>query len=98
LRALVDEYREAEAERARSQLSREGFTAFWLLKREGIRDAEEIARKIEAAFGKFPHWRQSEAHERELRLALYLALVGSGLRDLVDWVERLLDTLRRAGP
>jgi type I restriction enzyme R subunit len=98
LRALVDEYREAEAERARSRLSREGFTAFWLLKREGIRDAEEIARKIEAAFGKFPHWRQSEAHERELRRALYLALVGSGLRDLVDWVKRLLDTLRRAGP
>jgi hypothetical protein len=94
----VDEYREAEAERARSRLSREGFTAFWLLKREGIRDAEEIARKIEAALRKFPHWRQSGAHERELRRALYLALVDSGIRDPVDWVERLLDTLRRAGP
>ena len=101
---LVDEYREAEAERARSRLSREGFTAFWLLKREGVHNAEEIARKIEAAFGKFPHWHHSEIHEQELRKALYRVLVSYGLRDPVDvdwlanWVKRLLDTLRRAGP
>ncbi|WP_448592233.1 type I restriction endonuclease subunit R [Thermoflexus hugenholtzii] len=98
LRALVDEYWEAEAERTRSRLSREGFTAFWLLKREGVQDAEGIARKIEEAFRRFPHWHRSEAQERELRLALYRALQGAGIRDPVDWVEKLLDTFRRAGP
>jgi type I restriction enzyme R subunit len=100
LQRLVAEYQEAEAEQARSQLSREGFTAFWLLKQKGVQDAERVARKIEEAFQHFPHWRRSEAQERELRLAIYRALQGAGIQTVaaVDWVENLLDILRRAGP
>lgn len=98
LRAPVKEYRTAEEERARAGLSREGFTALWLLKREGVPEPEGIARRMEEAFREPPHWRRSEDQERELRRALYRALKGSGVRDLPGWVERLLDLLRRAEP
>ncbi len=96
LRQLVTAVREAEAERARSDLSPEGFAARWLLKREEVPEADALARSVDEAFRRFPHWRRSEAQERELRIALYQALRQAGLKDRPAWVERLLNLLRRA--
>jgi len=98
LEQLVREYREAVANRKESDLSREGFGVFWLLKSEGVVQAEQVARTVEPAFAEYPHWTRSDDQEREVRLALYKALepAGAGHQALPDMVDRILNVLRRA--
>jgi type I restriction enzyme, R subunit len=97
LENLIGEVGEAKTERDRSDLSAESFAVYWLLDRKEIPKADEVARKAEAAFSTFPHWKTSEAQEREVRVALLRALIEAGVTenaaDLGSW---LLDLLRRS--
>jgi type I restriction enzyme R subunit len=95
LTKLVKECAEAEQTRERSDLPSEAFTIFWLLKRDGVAEAEEVARAGAAAFGRYPHWRTAPEQEREVRASLYKALIKARLEDVTGFVERLLAMLRR---
>ena len=95
---LVREAQQAERDRRETDLSSEGFAALLLLRRHVAADAEPVARELATAFAAFPHWRQSREGERELRKALYRALVEHDfpVDDMSTVAEQLLLTLRKA--
>ena len=98
LEALINEYKEAELKRKESDLSPEGFAVFWLLRREGVARAEQVAREVAAGFERFPHWQRSADQEREVRKCLYKSLLDAGVERVVELADRLLTMLRRATP
>jgi type I restriction enzyme R subunit len=97
LENLVAEYGAAVSERKRTDLSADGFGVYWLLQREGVADAQKVAREAAAAFVQYPHWKESEEQERQVRTALYRALIQAGV-DNLDLVSQILSVLERASP
>jgi len=98
LGALVQQLREAEAERAQSQLSPNAFAVSWWLRvQKGMsaEQAEQLAAQIDPAFRQFPHWGAIPAQERELRKHLYKALQKADVQDMVEWAEEILNLLRK---
>lgn len=95
LEELVGEYRNAVAERQESDLSPEGFGVYWLLQREGVAQARNIARSAAEAFARYPYWKQSDEQERHVRMALYKGLIEAGV-DNLDLVNHVLQVLERA--
>jgi hypothetical protein len=75
----------------------QSFAVFWLLSREGVRDARQVAWQMADARSRYPHWATSEAQERELRRRMTGILLQSGLdpERAPGVVERLLRLLRR---
>jgi hypothetical protein len=69
-----------------------------VLKRQGVADAESVARATMPTFAQFPHWQRSSEQETGVRRALYKALIDGGVdvQSLSPLVDRLLTTLRRA--
>ena len=95
LENLVTEYGAAVSERKRTDLSADGFGVYWLLQREGVAEAQKVAREAAAAFAQYPHWKESEEQERQVRTALYKALIQAGA-DNLDLVSQILSVLERA--
>jgi len=96
LRRLIQQVSEARQERGDTQLTPEAFAVYWLLKREGIVQADAIARTAGQAFGDYPHWHTSSHQEQEVRRVLYKALIDAGVDGVVDVAKHLLRMLRRA--
>lgn len=96
LEELVRELWEAESRRQEAALLPEAFAVLWYLQKEGLAKAREVARAAEAAFRDHPHWRSSSQQERELRKALYKALIDAGAEDVVERATSVLRMLRRA--
>jgi type I restriction enzyme R subunit len=96
LTKLLTEARAADERRQQSDFSTEGFSVYFLLNRVDVPDAEPIAREMEQVFAEHPHWRQSEAQEREVRLGLYKALLDRQVERVTDVVGYVLSVVRRA--
>lgn len=109
LEALIREINQAERERAEKNLKPASFAVYWLLNQEGLAGAETIARNMETTFDEFPHWRMSDAQEREVRKALYGVLLRDRLKTkgeedkinetgaLTILVEKIMKVAGRAG-
>lgn len=95
LELLLQEYKEAEKNRKDSDLSPEGFAVFWLLKKEGVANAENVARKASESFRQFPHWENSSEQERSLRVALFKLLLEAGIENVAAFAERIMKMLGR---
>jgi type I restriction enzyme R subunit len=93
---LIAELRDAERQRDETELTPEAFAVYWLLKREGIEQAPAVARAAAEAFEQHPHWHSSSRHEREVRKALYKALIDAKMEDVVEVATSIMRTLRRA--
>lgn len=87
LRDLIAEINAARKEQAESKMPVEAFSVLWVLKREGAVNPEECARQMEGVLEKYPHWRTSEKHERQVKQALYGCLLKAGMDD----VERVAE-------
>ncbi|MDQ3751957.1 MAG: DUF3387 domain-containing protein, partial [Actinomycetota bacterium] len=94
LRLALDEIEEAERKQEETGLSTEGLTGLLILEEDGVDKTLEVATEMAGAFAAWPHWRRSEEHERELRRALYKAVLKSG-SDHTGVVDRLLDVLKK---
>ena len=75
LEELIKEINEAEKERKQMDMLPASFAVYWLLNREGISEAEPIARNMEVTFEEYPHWQYSDAQERDVRKALWKVLI-----------------------
>lgn len=93
---LIREHRDAEQSRERYGLSPEGVGVYWMLQRERVPQAIEVAKEASAAFEKYPHWQTSSRQEREVRIELYKALRKGGVKDITAVGKRLMDVLRKA--
>lgn len=86
----------AEKAREKTGLSPEGFAAYYLLKQDGVADAQRVAQQVSGAFGQYPHWQTSERQEQEVRVKLYKALMDAGVEKVVDGATKLMKLLRRS--
>jgi type I restriction enzyme R subunit len=86
---------DADKEKKKSNLSMEEFAIYWFLKREGIANAENIARQAANAFTQYPHWQTSEDQELSLRRHLIKVLLSSGVQQVLDFTERIMKMLER---
>lgn len=96
LEKIVAELKKAQQEKDQTGLSPEAFAVFWYLQKEGVGNAQEVARQVAAAFANFPHWHTSSHQEQELRKALYKALIDGGVEKVVEFAQSILRMLRRA--
>lgn len=96
LKQLIAEYQTAERERQETDLSKEGFTVYWLLERKGVTQAKAVAREAMEAFERYPHWRHSSKQEQEVRIAITKALVKAKVDDVARHVNQILEVLQRA--
>ncbi len=96
LEELVKDLREAEQRRDETGLAPETFAVLWYLKKEGVEQAEEVARRAATAFEAHPHWQASSHQEQEVRKALYKALIDTGADGVVELANGVLRMLRRA--
>ncbi|QIA27742.1 HsdR family type I site-specific deoxyribonuclease [Thermaerobacter sp. PB12/4term] len=95
LQMLVQEYRKARDAQSQIKLSPEAFAVYWFLRKEGVAEAEEVARRVGEALERYPHWCLSEEQGRELRIALYKVLIEAGIETVIEVAERLLKLLWR---
>jgi type I restriction enzyme R subunit len=96
LEKLVREVNEAERRRDESSLTPEAFAVFWMLQRQEVPKALEVAQAAAAAFEEFPHWQTSTHQEQDVRRALYKALIEAGVDGVVDVAQAMMKMLRRA--
>jgi type I restriction enzyme R subunit len=73
----------------------EAFAVYWLLRHDGVQQADAVARETERAFADYPHWQTSSHQEQELR-SFYKALITAGVDGVVDLAQHILNMLRRA--
>ena len=71
MKDLIEDINSAKKERIKKRMSSDVFSVYWLLKNQGIEKAEEIAKEMEEAFRKYPHWKTSEEQERKIKQELY---------------------------
>jgi type I restriction enzyme R subunit len=86
----------AEERQAQTSLSPEGFAVYWVLQKDRPEQALGVAQAVEAAFKEFPHWQSSEQQDRQVRAAIYKALINGGVDGVVDVASAILKMLRRA--
>jgi type I restriction enzyme R subunit len=95
LKKLIEELKGAEAERSGTGLSSDAFAVYYLLKTENAKEPQKAAEAVDRAFHDYPHWRVSERQGREVRQALYKALMGAGVKRMAEFVEQLMRLLER---
>ncbi len=93
---LIQQIKDAEKERAATDLSPEAFAVFYVLKTDGIKEPLGVAKQVEQAFTEYPHWQVSERQEQDVRRALYKALIDAGVEAVVEIASKLMKLLRRA--
>jgi type I restriction enzyme R subunit len=96
LERLLAELRQAQQRRAETELSPEAFAVFWMLQRDGVEKAQDVAQAAAMAFDEHPHWQSSSHQEQEVRKSLYKALITAGVDGVVEVAQRLMKMLRRA--
>ena len=81
LKSLIAEINVARKEQAEKKMTPEVFSVFWLFKNEGVGNPEGKASQMEKVLTRFPHWKNSEKHEREVKQELIKILLQNGIRD-----------------
>ncbi len=81
LKKIIDDINRARNERANRDVSDEVFAIYWVMRHEGIADSESKANYMGTILNKYPHWKNSENHERGVKQELCKVLVQSGIRD-----------------
>mgnify|MGYP000572015708 FL=1 len=95
LARLMEEYLQAKREREKTGFDGNTFALFWLVKQAGADDPVGLAPKLEAAFRKYPNYRDNVDEERELKAELYkLVLPAVGKEAMVTVVKRMLELPR----
>jgi type I restriction enzyme R subunit len=82
LKRIISEMVAAMKEQVESGMSPDVFSIFWQLKEEGMDDPKSNAALMADVLDRYPYWRTSEAHEREVKQELYKVLFQSGIRDV----------------
>lgn len=74
----------------------EAFSIFWLLKKEGIDGAFDEANQMRGVLERFPHWRRSEGHEREVKQKLCGILLQRGIdtSGVTKMVQKIMKVIK----
>jgi len=94
LKKIIDEINEARKEQVEKKMPSEIFSIYWILRKEGIDNPEEKANKMREVFEKYPYWKKSEAHEREIKKGLYKVLLDTDIENISQLVNKIMRLLR----
>jgi type I restriction enzyme R subunit len=91
LEKIIEEINQAKKEQAEKNFDAQKFTVYWILKKEEIENAGELAVQIDGAFSQNPHWRENAKEARELTASLYKILLKTIDKDkAVGLVDKIL--------
>ena len=92
---IIDEINAARKEQQESNMPAEVFSIYWMLKKIGIDQPEDRANQMKGVLERFPHWKRSETHEREVKQGLYKLLVQSGIGpdEITDKAQKIMTVL-----
>lgn len=95
LKELIKEINESKNEQIEKNMSKDVFSAYWLLKEE-IPYGEEKARSMEKIFEEFPHWKDSEEYERKLKQGVLKVFTRSKInpKKAVELTNKLIKILK----
>ncbi len=96
LENLLRQLADAEKCQAETDLAPDAFAVFWLLDRQGVPKALEVARGVASAFAQYPHWQTSGHQEQEVRKAIYKVLIQADVEGVIEVADHIFRTLRRA--
>src|SRR5437660_6213525 len=96
LESLLRQLADAEKRQAETDLTPDAFAVFWLLERQNVPKALEVAQGVASAFEQYPHWQTSGHQEQEVRKAIYKALINAKVEGVIDVANVILKMLRRA--
>jgi len=82
LKKIIAEINSARREQEETKMPAEIFSILWMLKKGGIDKPEDKANQMLGVLQKFPHWKRSEKHEREVKQKLFGVLLQSGIKDI----------------
>ncbi len=96
LKKLIEEINSARKEADQSNMPVETFSIYWMFKKEGLSNAEDSAREMEDIMDNCPHWRENEAHERQVKINLIRILLKSGVKkdDIKVMSDRIIRVLK----
>jgi len=91
LEKVIEEINQAKKEQTEKNFDAQKFTVYWILKKDGIENADELAVQIDGAFSQNPHWRENAKEARELTAHLYKILLKTIDKDkAVGLVDKIL--------
>jgi len=91
LEKIIEEINQAKREQAEKDFEAREFTVYWILKKEEIKNADDLAEHIEEVFKQSPHWRENAKEARELTAGLYKILLKCMDKDkAVTLVDKIL--------
>lgn len=95
---LTEEINRARKEETEKKMSSPAFTVYWFLNSRGLERAEEIAKEMNKQFEKWPYWKTSEKHDREVRKSLTKLLVNAGMdpAEVTEEVKNIMIALKGA--
>ena len=91
LEKIIEEINQAKKEQAEKDFEAREFTVYWILKKEEIQNADDLAVQIEDAFKQNSNWRENAKEARELTASLYKILLKCMDKDkAVALVDKIL--------
>ncbi len=93
---LLTDYFESSRERERTGLDLNTFTIYWVLKRAGASNPENLAPSLDEAIRRFPSYLYTASQRRQLKAELYKILLPIvGKERMVELAEQVLRLQRR---
>jgi len=97
LKKIIDEINSAQREQTEKGMPAEIFTIYWMLKDRGFKNAEIMANQMQDVLERYPHWKRSAKHEKEIRAKLYEVIIRSGVTDIKkvsDLAQHIIEILK----
>ncbi len=95
LEELVKQYEDAKREADKTGLSPKAFALFWLLDQAGADKAEAVAKGVDVAFEKLPHFADNAGELRQLKADLYKLLLPAVGQDRMVEIAKQMIQLRK---
>jgi hypothetical protein len=97
-KSAIEEANKAKKEQAESNLPKELFSAYWIMKTDGVAEPEDKAANMKPVFEKYPFWATSEEQERELKQGLNQIFIKSKIpvKKSVELTNKILAILKSA--
>lgn len=90
----IEEYLQAKRERSAKNMTPQTFSVYWILKQEGLKNADIVADQVGLLLKHFPNWKVNPNELRDLRAELYKVFIPAvGKERMVELVKYLLKIL-----
>ncbi|QEF93684.1 type I restriction endonuclease subunit R [Methanothermobacter sp. KEPCO-1] len=79
LKKLIDEINSARKAEKEKKMPSDTFSIYWMLQKTNVPEPEDKAKIMGEVLRKYPHWKESEKQEREVKIQFITILLNSGI-------------------